>query len=376
NIFGSKEILRKVLKELFPRIKIIAFRCGDCLSGKSEDILEQIAKALVPNNMVFVNVNKTVEIIKEVCKSNIEKGLETVFVGDGLEDISEEELGKLLKALGSIVFTNRSRIHTILHAFNRPLLDKIFLFEPNTLSLAQNCEYFPLIKDSRLNQFIDDYCQKAGLKINIAEKKEVGRVFGGNLSLAIAYLRLKTQNQDLTVSGSISSPVIQTRIRSIWLRIAPTYQEIIKKIWQGLPVQGQLEANYLNDLLQLGLITKYKNTCRFSTEIFPLSLPILIKVEPLNIDKTKKQVCAGSINLSNVLTKQEERTLYQLIQDKGKLLTRDKIADAVCGKNALDKYSSWAIDQTVSRLRKKLVKLGYLKDIIKTYKGKGYRLET
>ena len=51
----------------------------------------------------------------------------------------------------------------------------------------------------------------------------------------------------------------------------------------------------------------------------------------------------------------------------------DEIGEALWGKDSYDKYSDWAIDQLISKLRKKLETLGF-KNVLKTVRGKGYKL--
>ena len=52
-------------------------------------------------------------------------------------------------------------------------------------------------------------------------------------------------------------------------------------------------------------------------------------------------------------------------------LTRDSLGDIIWNKEVDDKFSEWAIDQHISRLRKKLKRLG-IAISIKTLKGIGY----
>ena len=61
------------------------------------------------------------------------------------------------------------------------------------------------------------------------------------------------------------------------------------------------------------------------------------------------------------------------MENSDKLRSRDEIGDTLWGKESYEKYSDWAIDQLMSKLRKKLEKLG-IKDRLATVRGKGYKL--
>ena len=58
-----------------------------------------------------------------------------------------------------------------------------------------------------------------------------------------------------------------------------------------------------------------------------------------------------------------------------KLKSRDDIGDVLWGKESYEKYSDWAIDQIMSKIRKKLGLLG-TKTRIVTVRGRGYKLVT
>ena len=72
-------------------------------------------------------------------------------------------------------------------------------------------------------------------------------------------------------------------------------------------------------------------------------------------------------------TRQEYSVLSMLLQKKSKLCTRDDIGDILWGNDSYEKYSDWAIDQLMSKLRKKLTDLG-VKEKLVTVRGKGYKL--
>ena len=60
------------------------------------------------------------------------------------------------------------------------------------------------------------------------------------------------------------------------------------------------------------------------------------------------------------------------LSKKGKIVSREEIAKTIWEQSWEDFYSDWAIDQTISRLRKKLSELDVLPQIIKTIRGRGF----
>lgn len=75
------------------------------------------------------------------------------------------------------------------------------------------------------------------------------------------------------------------------------------------------------------------------------------------------------------LTQNEERVLAMLKDNRGTVVSRDIIAKTMWGSNYLEKYSEWAIEKVISRIRKKLnAQKSELKLI--TYKSDGYGIDS
>lgn len=69
------------------------------------------------------------------------------------------------------------------------------------------------------------------------------------------------------------------------------------------------------------------------------------------------------------LTRRENNLYAELLQKK--FLTRQEVVSIVWGKSKVNKISNDAIDQLISRMRKKFIKAGYSTDYIYVRKGKG-----
>ncbi len=67
-----------------------------------------------------------------------------------------------------------------------------------------------------------------------------------------------------------------------------------------------------------------------------------------------------------------ERLLLRSMKEQGEI-SKEEIATIIWGASIDEKYSEWAIEQRISRLRKKLKQLGYNFDVENSY-NRGYRL--
>ena len=81
----------------------------------------------------------------------------------------------------------------------------------------------------------------------------------------------------------------------------------------------------------------------------------------------------SEVKLSEKLTLSEFKIFNYLANNKGLICTRDLIISEVWGDNATKDVSDHALDQIISRLRKK-IKISGNNVYIETIRGRGHRL--
>jgi DNA-binding winged helix-turn-helix (wHTH) protein len=87
----------------------------------------------------------------------------------------------------------------------------------------------------------------------------------------------------------------------------------------------------------------------------------------------------GNIHINNkdvsgAFTVNEKKILTVLINNKGKTVSFDSIADIIWGEESFDNFSPFAITKCFQRIRAKIRKLGIQPEIIQTKKSEGYVL--
>lgn len=90
----------------------------------------------------------------------------------------------------------------------------------------------------------------------------------------------------------------------------------------------------------------------------------------LIVDVKKRILCNGVV-VSDIFSQKEAIVLEKLLEQGNRLVSRETVATGVWNG---DDYTDWALDRLISRLRKKLLKLGYQKDFLITIPGKGFQL--
>lgn len=78
--------------------------------------------------------------------------------------------------------------------------------------------------------------------------------------------------------------------------------------------------------------------------------------------------------INEEFTGREVRILEYMISKNHEVVSRDDLGKVIWGSKATENYSDWSLDQTMSRLRKKLGDNGYQPKYIKTLRGRGFKL--
>ncbi len=328
DILSNKKILLKYLGKFANRLEIINYSCSGGLNSTAEDVLLEIACKLgviTDNNQEQLIFN----IIKKCNQIVTLKDKVIVFVGSKFEDIETQEFKKLITSLAKIVSENRRCFFSILNIIDGYLLKNIISEKPSIYSLATRIKIIPLISGKLLESYINQRVDEYNKVISTNDRVNIINSTGGLLFLTREIIR------NFPEEGQLNE-----RLLSIWKKIPERYKQNI-----------ELENKIHNKDLECFGINK------------------------LNIFKAKRSFLNSDPekSMSNCLNETELSIYKTFKSNENKLVSRDQIARIIWGKNYEEKYSDWAIDQTVSRFRKKIAKYYISKDTIKTIKGRGYK---
>jgi len=193
----------------------------------------------------------------------------------------------------------------------------------------------PILKDDLLLQYIQDKSTQYQFSVDKQLLKQVMETYGGILQLTKEYLRAREELGTL-----------ELKLRIIWGCLPKSYQQVI---------ENQISTN--------------------STKIKSLAGKDLTEmgVKDLKVFKEHRRVLNQNPNylLPKLLTP-EELKLWKYCETHPKeLVGKDQLIEIIRTENS-DEVSFWAIDQAVSRFRKKLARAGIDPELFKTVKGKGY----
>lgn len=142
-------------------------------------------------------------------------------------------------------------------------------------------------------------------------------------------------------------------------------RRLLEKITKRKEVLSDEELYRLDFLSRIGLVRKVKFNYVITSNI--LKTYIENKGIPLESSDSITDEFVRS------LTPNEALVFSELLNNKDKLVSKQTIAELLWGINYRDKYSQWAIDQLMKRLRDKS-RLSMLNFKIHTNRGRGYTM--
>lgn len=228
--------------------------------------------------------------------------------------------------------------------------------------LFQNLDFYPLYNNLDVERFIDSCLTPTwDVQVPVVISKQILEVSGGSFWLAKEAVRIYRD------SGSFNAlnPAFVSKLNSIASTLSPNEQKILLSAPKLHNYKNTQEYIYLK---HIGYLSS-KDECasplllEYIRSNYSVDHALRIVGEDIYLDK---------LNVSIMLSKNENAILKGLMQKPNEPFTRDEIAKVIWEENAEDRYSAWAIDQAAKRLRDKLVKLGLPATTIKSIRGVGY----
>jgi hypothetical protein len=256
-------------------------------------------------------------------------------------------------------------------------------------AILQNVVYIPLLADKDFKYVVDRMSDQFAINLKSKQIKVLKELCGGHPYLVKVCLRVMSNNKDKKLSSNGLSKVLrnyyelQSVSRGILNVRGDKEKSVLRKIAKGKSLSGRDEGELADFMTNLGIIKllkgkKYKLFgALFKEAVLGSSKGEgEIHEEPgkeLNLDEESGAILYNGHTVEEKFTRQEYSVLRMFLEDAGKLKSRDDIGDILWGKESYEKYSDWAIDQLMSKLRRKLVALG-VSDRVVTVRGKGYKL--
>ncbi|OGG02785.1 hypothetical protein A2W14_06695 [Candidatus Gottesmanbacteria bacterium RBG_16_37_8] len=370
-IITDKKLLLKVFSKYYQRF--IFFKVDGYLFDINDlvsfffPILGNLFKELKCEQLTDEAKDKSktflIREIIQTCQKLVSQGSEIVFVIDGIDDLDADNLKEMFSVFEYIVESNRERIHTHINVNRREIIEKNVVQS----GLLQNIISISLPDKEECLYFLNYYARQWGLKLTEYQIENIFKNCGCDPVLIKEVLRLYVKKGfDIDL---INEPTLLLKAKNNLEQYSEKERNTITEklktnqisVNSSYTAKELTKANFWNDKYHLPLL--------FRKVIIEKSL-----VKELRFDNKKQKLYFGDIDLTRKLSKTEYKILLLLFELKGKTITRDQIAQAIWDKDEIDKYSDWAIDKTISRLRLKLNAISFSHQLV-TQKKSGFYLE-
>lgn len=297
--------------------------------------------------------NPKLEEFEKIILTRINKRLCIFLLG---LDSSLRKSSNILKSLATIIEKNTNISLILFTEVDIAGYDYLTQLMPKSV-IFQNIYYQPLFDDKDSSKFLHYLEEKWNFKIGEEKVEELIDKIGGQFLLLKEAARQIKRNSTVSLSKIMVSPVLMLKGIAIFNLLEKKNREPIIRL-----LKGYTGFNVSDYLINTGFINENKIMLRYWLNI----KKELIDSVPEDI-KAKHQ-----LNLDLLLT-EKEREIFETMLDSDSIVTRDKIAEIIWGMDKEDRYSDWAIDQTIHRIRQK-IKKAKLPFSLQTKKGIGFIL--
>lgn len=363
------EVKNKANSDVF---KFIFLELLDSLKERKieQDYVSKILKESIYMNdemVIFQGLKKTIEYL------TLEKNLTIILLFDRFEIFTQTATSDFFSNLR--ILRNRAKYHfSSVFSLNKPLEE---IFEKELLVdfyefIADHIVYLP-IYDKPGVDFRVSYLEKStGKKIPKEKLEEILKLTGGHGKLTRicleVYLAISDKQQE------ISKSLRSDDLKSKFLGLQKTVQGVLLEITSSLSPSDLKDLRERNSNIYLEKVELLKNS--------QITMPLLeeflknYEVEKKNIifDQDTNKITKGELVLSDNLTSSEFKLLKFLIENKNKILEREEIISTVWKDTKTTQgVTDQALDQLISRLRKKIEDDPNSPSHLLTVKGRGLK---
>lgn len=296
-----------------------------------------------------------------------------IFILDA-DKIFTERLSSLLSYLNTLA-TENEHISLLFFLETDILHDRYSELRDTkqTPFYLQNIIYQSLYSERDIEKFIDYLEAKFDLVVSGRLRKRIKKQCGGHLWLvkeAVRYLRKHPGADWVDISNS---PALRFKVKTIWKSLSENERSVLQEVVTGGKGIKGGDKDSFDFLRRVGLLTRRGKMIKVGIELLE-RLILELANNKNRLYCSKGAVYLNGVKLSKVFSEQEFTGLKLLVDNPGKVVGKDQLAQAIWKDQAVEKYSEWAIYKLISRLRAKLVDLGLPAKSIKTLRNRGFLL--
>ncbi|OGK15276.1 hypothetical protein A2774_02525 [Candidatus Roizmanbacteria bacterium RIFCSPHIGHO2_01_FULL_39_12c] len=307
----------------------------------------------------------------QICHKILNSGKDPYLFLFNAHSLKPHDMNRILSLIHDLILSNNRFGVQVFFEGNIYRSDLYNILVKNK-KLLRSIEFIPTYNAEETHWYLNSLTKEWKIKLRKKTIEEIISNCFGYLWVLREVVRLIKVTKNENVEEIFNAPSVKLRIGTITNMLANEEKLALFDLLNQKPNKKYEDINFY--LLQTGIVCK-----KGSKYILPLKSmeKLLAKtkiVNSLSLDKKQSVIFAGKDITSN-FSHGELRVLKLLLTKKGSLVSRDEIAQAIWKIHWEDKYSDWAIDKIISRLRTSLTNLNLPKNIITTLKGRGFILK-
>ncbi len=221
-------------------------------------------------------------------------------------------------------------------------------------------------KDQR--QFYLYLSKRSRIVLTPLVQKRIMDETGGRMLLSSELVRQYAISSSID-TALVSDEVIK-KIELVWLEFQSLERDVIDKIIRGNFSFTEKEHEALDFLIATRVIQKTRGSFILTIRLLEKYLKSKKSNVSIEVD-TSLHLLINHINMTSLFSKNERILLKSLLHSKENTVTRNTAAVLIW---KTEEYTDWALDQFISRLRKKINSLHLGGVHIITLKKRGYQL--
>ncbi len=259
---------------------------------------------------------------------------------------------------------------------------KVYMWRDLNQLVLQNVTYSPLFSIEDSIHIIKSISGRLNIVLSKDEIKEILNNCGGHpYMIYVGVKEIETKRKyKFKRSEFVNHLTNHHTMNSIINAILDVFDDTEKSILKKVALNQRLTLNEVRlsaTLEKLNIISNPSGIRRIYNEVLRegiLQTSYLLDEgrSNISIDLETSQVLLDEKSVEDKFTIQEHAVLAFLIKNSNIIVSREEIAKVIWMDKIDEKYSDWAIDQLMSKTRRKLKKLG-ADSTIATVRGKGYK---
>ncbi|MBI2641791.1 winged helix-turn-helix domain-containing protein, partial [Candidatus Roizmanbacteria bacterium] len=174
---------------------------------------------------------------------------------------------------------------------------------------------------------------------------------------------------EITFDEIRESEQMRFRLEQIAESLSKSEHRVLSKLIHGEKINDKIEKHSYH----------YLKKMRFISPDDEITVPLLERflrenLPKISLELDEHKLLLNGVNVETHFSKKEKKALKLLLEQKNHIVARDQIGKALWPVDTDEKYSDWAVDRMIARIRVKLKKLGMPKEMVKTVRNRGYML--